>query len=132
MKEVKRLENKFNEKVKDLNRSEDEFEMENKHLKERLEKMCRMNERQMKQIGQFCWDLEEVKKVVIAKDKEIEMFENRKVVTNKILKNLQSKKEDLTNVMKTKNVDNEIKQKEIDNLRSNIANKNSELNSRRH
>ena len=106
--------------------------MENKHLKERLEKMCRMNERQMKQIGQFCWDLEEVKKVVIAKDKEIEMFENRKVVTNKILKNLQSKKEDLTNVMKTKNVDNEIKQKEIDNLRSNIANKNSELNSRRH
>ena len=60
------------------------------------------------------------------------MFENRKVVTNKILKNLQSKKEDLTNVMKTKNVDNEIKQKEIDNLRSNIANKNSELNSRRH
>ena len=132
MKEVKRLENKFNEKVKDLNKSEDEFEMENKHLKERLEKMCRMNERQMKQIGQFCWDLEEVKKVVIAKDKEIEMFENRKVVTNKILKNLQSKKEDLTNVMKTKNVDNEIKQKEIDNLRSNIANKNSELNSRRH
>ena len=90
VKEVKRLENKFNEKVKDLNKSEDEFEIENKHLKERLEKMCRMNERQMKQIGQ--WDLEEVKKVVIAKDKEIEMFENRKVVTNKILKTFKVKR----------------------------------------
>ena len=62
-----RLGKKLKEKFKVFNKSEDEFEVENKFLTDRLEKMCRMNEKQMKDIGQFCWNLEVEKKVVIEK-----------------------------------------------------------------
>ena len=42
--DVARLEKKLQEKVNVFNKSEDEFEAENEFLKNRLEKMCRMNE----------------------------------------------------------------------------------------
>ena len=45
-KELVSLENKLKDKVNICNKNEDEFKAENAFLNQRLEKMCRMNEKQ--------------------------------------------------------------------------------------
>ena len=40
----------------------------------------------LKEIGQFCWDLEEEKKVVIERKKKIELHEKKKAVTARVIK----------------------------------------------
>ena len=121
-KEVKELENKLKLKVREYNQNEDEYQVENKFLNERLEKMCRMNENKLKEIGQFCWDLEEQKKVVIEKNGEIELLERKKAVADRVIKNLQIEKDDLKEEVKAVCLENELIQAELKTLKSDEIN----------
>ena len=76
-----------------------------------------MNEKQLKEIGQFCWDLEVERKAVLDKNKEIEVFENRKTVTDKIIKNLQTETDELKKEINGAHLENDVALKEIDTLR---------------
>ena len=62
--------------------------------------------------------MEEEKIKVEEKNKEIEIFVRRKEVTDKILKNLQIEKEELEEKVKTVSLATEVKQPEIDALKS--------------
>ena len=121
-KEVKELENKLKLKVREYNQNEDEYQVENKFLNERLEKMCRMNEIKLKEIGQFCWDLEEQKKLVIEKNGEIELLERKKAVADRVIKNLQIEKDDLKEEVKAVCLENELLQAELKILKSDETN----------
>ena len=116
--EVKLSTKKLKLKIEEHNHSEDALENENKQLKERVEKLCRKNEKNWKEIGNFCSNLEEEKIKVEEKNKEIEIFVRRKEVTDRILKNLQIEKEELEEKVKTVSLAAEVKQSEIDALKS--------------
>ena len=117
-KEVDVLERNLKTKIQNFNQSEEDFQEENDKLKERVEWLCRKNEMNFKEIGQFCWDLEEEKKVVIEKNKEILGHEKKKEITDKIIKNLQLEKNELKEEVKTLSLACEAKQTEMEAIKS--------------
>ena len=79
---LKHLHTRVSDHVKEKNSlmdTNDELVEQNKRLKERCEQLCRKNEMNFKEIGEFCWELEEIKKVVLEKSEEIEVLEKRKL-----------------------------------------------------
>ena len=93
--EIKALKSKLKSREAEKNTNEDALLEENEQLKERVTKLCNKVENNLKDIGQFCWDLEEAKKEISEKGKELEVFEKRKEVTDKVIKDIQRENQNL-------------------------------------
>ena len=76
--------------IEDKNHREDASEKENKKLRESAEKIFRKNEMNWVEIGKFCSDLEEEKKNIEEKNREIEIFVKKKEISDRLIKNLRS------------------------------------------